>query len=352
MKLCALCKNEEATKTNTHYLTDGIIRSALNVDGKSKSSDREQGLYFEMDSAKLGIKPNFQQSTPVKKLDEVYGREVTDVEIKEAEKNTPFSVDRVFCPKCEAIFTIIENRFIAEILPKFRNADLSNKVIVEINENRLFRLFFLLQIYRSSVCDEDFTLPNEITDELREIILNNEAKSDDNIKKYPLSVTYLETLADENAKDKEIERQKEFTANKVGFVEGENPYIILMNDFCIQLYEDDKINFYPFFGLNKVDDYEDYINQNEDSFKVKVLHNNERRAVYESMIKDSGIATSTVNDIFNQFIECHILYFEKMPDEDIINKFKEEFTERKFTADMYTKENIEFFIHDFMERHL
>lgn len=351
MNLCALCKKEEATKTNTHYLTDGIIRSALNVDGKSKSSDREQGLYFEMDSEKLGIKPNFQQSTPVKKLDEVYGREVTDVEIKEAEKNTPFSVDRVFCPKCEDIFTIIESRFIVEILPKFRNADLSNKVMVEINENKLFRLFFLLQIYRSSICDEDFTLPKEIIDEFRDVILNYEAKSDDDIKKYSLSVTYLETLADKNAEDKEKERQKEYTANKVGFVLGENPYVILMNDFCIQLYEDDKIKFDHIYGLNKEEDYKDYINKNEDSFKVKILHDNERRALYESMIKDSGMAINTMNDILHKFIEYHIQCFKKKPNKDIINKFKEEFIGRKFTADMYTEENIEFFIHDFMSKH-
>ena len=37
-----LCKEREANKTNTHYLTDGIIRSCLNQEGKTENIDRLQ----------------------------------------------------------------------------------------------------------------------------------------------------------------------------------------------------------------------------------------------------------------------------------------------------------------------
>ncbi|MBK8657107.1 MAG: hypothetical protein IPN20_25120 [Haliscomenobacter sp.] len=39
--ICALCAKNEANKKNTHYLTDGIIRSCLNEDG---SNVREKGF--------------------------------------------------------------------------------------------------------------------------------------------------------------------------------------------------------------------------------------------------------------------------------------------------------------------
>jgi hypothetical protein len=43
--ICALCKEREANKKNTHYLTDGVIRSCLNHDG---GNERENGLYFDV----------------------------------------------------------------------------------------------------------------------------------------------------------------------------------------------------------------------------------------------------------------------------------------------------------------
>jgi len=60
--ICALCKNREADKKNTHYLTDGIIRSCLNQDG---SGDREKGFYFDLSNKSSYVEFNFQRETSV-----------------------------------------------------------------------------------------------------------------------------------------------------------------------------------------------------------------------------------------------------------------------------------------------
>jgi hypothetical protein len=119
--ICALCLNKAATKKNTHYLTDGIIRSCLNWEG---TNEREKGFYFDMSSKTVGVDFNFQRETPTEQLRKTFGRLPTDEEIDKAKK-IPFSVNDVFCPDCEKIFTGIENQFLNFVLPQFRNSNLA-----------------------------------------------------------------------------------------------------------------------------------------------------------------------------------------------------------------------------------
>ena len=136
---CALCKAREANKKNTHFLTDGIIRSCLNLDGSKK---REKGFYFNLSNDNPFIEFNFQRETPINKLKSSLAREVTDEENEKA-KSIPFSVDNVFCSVCENYFTEIESKFINELLPIFRNTDLTDKDITNLTDIKTVRLFFL-----------------------------------------------------------------------------------------------------------------------------------------------------------------------------------------------------------------
>mgnify|MGYP006087250175 CR=1 FL=1 len=52
---CLLCKEKSADKKNTHYLTDAIIRTCLNMDG---TKEREQGLYFDISTNKESVEFN------------------------------------------------------------------------------------------------------------------------------------------------------------------------------------------------------------------------------------------------------------------------------------------------------
>jgi len=74
---CLLCSVNEATKKNTHYLTDAIIRTALNAEG---GNSRETGLYWGLSTGKAGADFGFQRSTAIAKLEEILGRSPTDEE--------------------------------------------------------------------------------------------------------------------------------------------------------------------------------------------------------------------------------------------------------------------------------
>ncbi|WP_407495024.1 hypothetical protein [Elizabethkingia anophelis] len=258
MPTCELCQTREANKKNTHYLTDSIIRTCLNLDG---TNEREKGLYFSLDNTKLPIEFNFQRLSGTT-LEEHIGRLPTDHEIENA-KQIPFSADFIFCSVCEKHFTEIETEFITSILPLFRNYNLDNISSISSEKITIIRNFFYIQIFRSAICDDGFNIENNLCEKLRLIILN---KSGDST--IPLAITYLQTTGG----------NEHYTENLVGFTDDKNPYIILMNDFIIQLYESEgKIDFLDFYGLNKEVNYKNFININEKNFIFNIFKNDDRR---------------------------------------------------------------------------
>lgn len=269
---CELCRLQEATKTNTHYLTDGIIRSCLNYDGSAASKDREKGLYFDLSNDKALIDFNFQRATSVSQVEEALGREPNEEEI-EAATQIPFSVDYVFCPACEAIFTTIESEFAAKVLPQLRGANLQNVDRVRIEDSQLARLFFYLQVWRSAVSTEHVKLSPATAEALRQLILHHADADPAALRSFPLVVTYLETLS-----------AYEYTTNLVGYDYSAEPAIILMNDFIIQFYEsEESAKWSDYFGLYDAANFQDFVNYHEDIFSVRVLHEPQRKAFIHSL---------------------------------------------------------------------
>lgn len=262
--ICALCKEEKESKKNTHYLTDKIIRSCLNQDG---CNEREKGLYYDISNTNSEVKFGFQRNTTRKRLEDKLGREATEEEIEQA-KHNPFSVDTVFCKTCEERFRSIEDRFINKILPRFRQQNLNEKKYLKLDDSKLIRLFFLLQIWRTSECEETFVLSDATKEDLRKLILQSFDADEREIKKYPLTINYLQTLGGD----------EEYTRNAVGTTCGsKQPRIIFMNDFIIQFYEKESdVRFDNFYGLNNIKDYKRYINLKENSFCIKISSNIER----------------------------------------------------------------------------
>lgn len=257
---CPCCKQREGNRSNTHFLTDAIIRSCLNVDG---SSVREKGIYANMSEISR-IEIGFQRNTPVDKILEEFKRLPTEEEIEKAKKN-PYSVDNVFCSQCEDLFHEIEDPFTSRILPKLRMSDPKPKALI-FSEVKTMRLFFYLQLWRTSVCLPEFPLPEYIKEEFRKAILDHGRVSGDDLTKWPLSITFLETIGGAT----------EFTKNWIGTYRFANPIVILMNDFFVQLHLDQTlIRFLPFFCLNGID-FRDYVNLKESEFKIRIIDNDGR----------------------------------------------------------------------------
>jgi hypothetical protein len=322
---CALCRNRDANKKNTHFLTDGIIRSCLNLDG---SKEREKGFYFDLSNDNAFIEFNFQRGTCIDKLKSSLGREVTDEEIDKA-KSIPFSVDNVFCSVCENYFTEIESKFISEILPSFRNTDLADKDTINLKDVKTVRLFFYIQVWRTAVCDDTLKLSADTAENLRQIILSYKTVDTNEIKHYPLAITFLQTIGDE----------AEYTTNYVGYTSDRNPNLIIMNDFVIQFYEG-SVRFFDFYGLTTEQNYKQFINFNEEQFVVNIFQNERRKQFLQDFINTERVK-QTIQYYADRFRELWLKLFGVHPPIQTTQEYLQALTSGdEFNVVKYTKEKV------------
>lgn len=239
-------------------------------------------------------------------------------------------MSKVFCSSCEAKFTEIEAAFIDKLLPQFRNENLNAREIVEINDNKLFRLFIYLQIWRTHVCEATLTLPQEVAENLRLFILNPDNFNVQDISKYPLTVTYLETIGE----------QAEYTSNFVGFTNDKNPFLIFLNDFIIQFYESqESIQYKALHGLNARDLYRDFININELSFVVPIRHNDSRKEFLIEFLTAEKVK-QTVDLCVDLLIQLWLSQFGQYPPNSIKQEYISTLTNGGFNVLKYSKQNI------------
>jgi hypothetical protein len=304
---CALCNKKEANKKNTHYLTDAIIRTCLNLNGENV---RESGFYFDLSDDSIYSKFNFQRQTSVEKLTESLKREPTEDEI-EAAKIVPFSVDNVFCNECEDIFSEIENIFLSNYLPAFRNSDLTDILYKEFADSKSIRLFFIIQVWRTCICVPYFTLPPDCVEDLRTKILNFKDISNEDLLMYPLSVTYLQTLGG----------QKEYTSNFIVIPNDVDPNIIVFNDFAIQFYSNNKnVKFASYHGLNISSSFNDYLNSGDGPFKIKILNNDERKAFLRELLNEIKVKTGMA-DLRENFIRGWRYFSGYIPPYNLVDEY-------------------------------
>lgn len=304
MEICKLCQERSADKTNTHYLTDAVIRSCLNEDG---SNVREKAMAFNISSGMTTIEARFQRNTSQKGIKETFGREARDEEI-EAAKTPMFAVDYVFCSECEKKFTATESPFLQDVLPDLRAKDFTGQSEIEL-ERDMARAFFLLQVYRTAVCDPGYRLTAEKMEKLRKFF--NEPNADiSELRSIPLNVTYLNTLGGE----------KEFTTNTVGIGTQNNNRSIFFNDFIIQTSSDDgPIQNFDFYGLNQGASLQDFTNLNEESFRMRTFDNNQRKALFWPYHLEKGGAFK--ENYRMEFTKRYIINYRKHPHPSLIEQF-------------------------------
>ncbi len=324
--ICELCKEREANKKNTHYLTDSIIRTCLNLDG---ANEREAGYYFDVSNNTPFVDFNFQRGTSIPKLEESLGRQATEEEIEKA-KEIPFSVDYVFCSHCEDIFTSIETPFIETILPQFRQSNLTGTNQIELAQNRIAKLFFYLQVWRTAICEDVYNLSEDTMESLRLTILNSDSIDNCDIPNFPFHITYLQTVGDASA----------YTNNFVGCTSDRNPNIIFMNDFVIQFFEaENLIRTIEFYGLNQSNDLEQFINTNNDRVNVKVLPNQSRLDLVGRINREEKVQKS-ISYFVETFAKQWFIIFGGFPNQYLTQEYLEFISAGGFDILKYTQESI------------
>lgn len=336
---CPFCEKnvkKEKLKDNTHYLTDGIIKSALNFDS---SNERGRGVIFEGDD-QGHIKVKFQQHA-TEAFEKVVGREATNPEIEEAKSTPDFSVAKIFCEDCETKFEKIETKFQDDISKRLR----TQKPIVTSKNSNLIRVFFLLQVWRSSIVDRerDFKLPIKVEKELRDIIYEYAEilLKEENLKK----LTKDRTKRPQERNEQEIEKKQEifeqnnriskkhpliiyyletnngeYNNNHVACLTEQNPFIILMNDFIIQFYESKgTLEYIDLYGLNKEQDFDEEVNYEEQDFKIILKSNLIREIFLKEVAKESSCNQKI--DVEKQFKTKWYARFEKNPEQQVVEMY-------------------------------
>jgi len=323
---CKLCNDNEANKKNTHYLTDSIIRTCLNLDGTNES---QSGFYFDVSNNTPFVDFNFQRGTSIPKLEESLGRQATEDEIEKA-KDIPFSVDYVFCSKCEDIFTSIETPFVQTILRLFRQSNLNGIEQMVLTQNKTIKLFFYLQVWRTAICEDVFNLSESVMEDLRLTILNSELIESCDIPNFPYHITYLQTVGDEKA----------YTHNFVGCTSDRNPNIIFFNDFVIQFFENQNlIQTLDFYGLNQSNDFELFVNCDNEEVKIKILPNQSRLEIVGRINKEEKVQKS-ISYFVQTFSKQWFLIFRGFPHPYLIQEYMEYITSGDFDILKYTQESI------------
>ncbi len=334
--ICRCCNIKEADKKNTHYLTDAIIRKCLNENGTNL---REKGFMFGLSNKSPFVEFGFQRETNTTSIIDALRREPSVEEINEAKKN-PFSVDHFFCSDCEKLFTNIESEFINDILPKLRgiNFEKINQRTIEFVNCFLIRKFFLLQFWRTSICDSAFDL--KVT--FKEKLHNGIFQDDPVLSKIPLRITHLNTVGTD----------LEYTKNIVGILKGKSNFAIFFNDFIIQAFEKtEDINFIEFYGLNQKDNFIQSFNVNENRFIIDILFNQER-IYFASTLNQNDLAPKIIGYYQNIFVSRFYTTFGYQPKPQLISSFIHGILYDKNCSEekRYSIERIQSYANDFFLR--
>lgn len=262
-------------------------------------------MYFDVSTQTIFSDVNFQRNVSINLLEGYLGRPANDEENERAKK-IPFSVDYVFCDKCEDRFTEIETRFTQPYLDKYRSGAITRSSFID---STVARAFFLLQVWRTSICTNNFNVSVDTREKLRELILNPNA---DEQKKFPMIVTYMITSGKGNP----------YTTNMVGYTIDRGNAVIFFNDFIIQFFQDtENIHFHPIFGLNHKDTFSEKTNYLEKDFLVDVISNEEREEIL------GKIHTERAEPVLKSLAEIFANMWKKQtgnpPPKDLVKKYIE-----------------------------
>jgi hypothetical protein len=336
LPICALCKKNKPDKKNTHFLTDAIIRPCLNEDG---SNEREKGFYYDISTGKMDTEFNFQRGATEATFLKEMGRLPTDEENKKA-RVIPFSVDYIFCTDCENKFTKIEDAFTKKFLPEFREKNMEQTTGFETFDYKTVRMFFLLQVWRTSICTQILKLSPLIEEQLR-VIIHEDLQEE--VNKFLLNVTYLNTTGG----------AKEYTTNFVGYASGKNPYIIFMNDFVIQFFEPVMfIGYMRLYGINHPLSFGLFNNYKEKKFFLKVINNVKRKEILKEAVLDIRVKP-LINSFANSFVNDWVKQFGEHPGDKLTQTFIQGLVDWSDlpTIEQLSKERVAAYIDDFFKKH-
>ncbi len=329
---CKFCGTNEPNKTNTHYLTDFIIRTCLNFDGDNK---REKGFFFNVGNENSNIELNIQRNSPVHKIENEIDRLLTQTEIENS-KERKFSVDNIFCSDCENRFTEIENQFNGQLLERIRKTNCS--ITFSKSDQTTLLNFIYLQVFRTAICHKSVNINKKVVEDLRNILFSK--REHNTTGKFPILFIKLG-----------MAEKPDYTENLVGIKSDWNSITILFNDFIILFSTSIDLHSFPEFLIHLInyEEFLEYTNHNEPNFNILYKSRSQKRKFYYETIGKPKIIKIIDENVSNFQILYTKLYQQK-PSHKRIEEFRKYFTSNlKRKENVYTKFNRDSVINTFIK---
>lgn len=227
---CLLCKAREADQTNSHIISDFLIRSMQSLNSDGKRSDKTHNNTISPSSSSF----HFGSAVREDEIEGIMGRGLTAEEI---ESNTnPYTKDYILCRPCEKRLSFAESLFNDKFYKELKRLSKETSG-AKFAEGGLFKLFWLSIIWRCSIARlHDFSLPKETEERLRELLdssLGSSMKETEELISKNEEALSCETIGVLFAND--IEHPTGAYVNCESRL-GE-PYTLLINEFYLAYFE-------------------------------------------------------------------------------------------------------------------
>lgn len=286
---CRLCLVNEANKSGAHIFSHALISKCVNVPN-GKGRDKELMIGY---SATGETDLYFGSAVSPEIVEKALGRAYEDADAKN--NINDIVRDNEFCSVCESLFGIIESSF-SKTLKAIREKGLG-----KISNCTEIRLYFLIQAWRASACNyNDWKLSANFEEKIRILVYQGCKTFQDDIpqeivieiNEIPMILTFLETpIGDESS-------------NLLVITNDENPYLLFMCDFILQLFENKPkgIELPSLYTINEnVIVSEINIGEN---FKIDFVDNEKRKIIIR--LSQEGTIKEILNKIYLFFLEyCH-----------------------------------------------
>lgn len=312
MKICPICKQDEANKKNVHLISWFLIKKAVTQKG---SGLREKVLSFSISPGRM---------TKVYTGQGILPEQLEELENFEKEESEPYSRDNLLCPKCEDKLSRIEAIFAAEFSEKKVNTAFDKGealFVVNKYDTSLFELVVQSIFYRCSIGRFDgFKLHPAIEKRMQENLQHafltpdfKKLKPGQKIQlphKVPLFVSILA-----NRKDEDTTRRL-IIINQSRF-----PYALIAGRWVFQLFEEEKhrkSNVQWMFGatdkINKIlGDYR----IPEEAATILLLNEKDSEAISGNIVE--YMADKEIVDVQRKIRQGFVKIFSKKPNQEIIH---------------------------------
>jgi hypothetical protein len=335
---CAICKINDADKTNSHVVPLCLIKNLVAFEGAKKARDKE--LSFSISSHQLSTAYVGRDILP-EKVEKLFGSEI-GIKVAEEGKNQ-FTQDYFLCSSCEKklgeLESFVNTKFLSPI-ETFRSS--SDSEIIFKKDLDQIRLFFWSIIFRMS-CTRfgNFRLPTSFEENLR-AILNEElngAKEHPIRKKFPLQICV-------------VKARKSDSENIVLNVPVSSaPYYLFLNHFIVFYYYKEKSLAHhpqPYLGLEKYLD----VNTLRETGKLSISKLKEQDYKDRSEAVLNSQAKEMNEQIVYYFTECYRKLVGYYPNQSLIKEFLEHLHNKQDSLGKYTLEGLAVIMHAFLKQKL